>query len=298
MAVGVGCDAGPVDGTGYRAGRAHPALAGLVRGYGGYREYSAHPVRRRQAPTGSCTLVLSFAPALRLHGPAGPVLTSSFLAGMHDTAVVTEFTGVQHGLQVDLTPLGAYTLLGRPLSELTNRTPGLDELGIPELTALPARLAADPAWPERFARVDAALLGLLAASGTRPDPEVAWAWSRLAASGGRTGVAELAAGTGWSRRHLLTRFRAQVGLAPKQAGRVLRFQRAAALLVPTLADAHEPVRGISDVAATCGYADHAHLVREFHALAGCTPSRYVAEWAAALPGRPSDGPGSGSTVAP
>ena len=185
-----------MDGTGYHAGRAHPALAGLVLGYGGYREYSAGPLRRRQAPTGSCTVILSFEPALRLHGPAGPVVTTSFLSGMHDAAVVTEFTGVQHGMQVDLSPLGAYTLLGRPLSELTNRTPRVDELGVPALAALPSRLAHDPGWPERFARVDATLLGLLDASRTRPDPEVEWAWSRLAASGGRVGVAELAAGSG------------------------------------------------------------------------------------------------------
>ncbi len=273
----------------YVAGRPHPALAGLVLRYGGYREYGAVPVRRRQAPTGACTLILSFAPLLRLHGPAGPVVGGSFLAGMHDGAVVTEFSGAQHGLQVDLSPLGAHALLGLPVAELTNRCPGVDALGGPGLAALPARLAEDPGWPDRFARVDATLLGLLDAGRTRPDPEVAWAWGRLVAADGLVPVAELAAGTGWSRRHLLTRFTAQVGLAPKVAARVLRFRRAAALLVPTRADGAPPLPAptriaptrIADVAATCGYADHAHLVREFRSLAGCTPSDYVTGWVTA-----------------
>ena len=61
------------------------------------------------------------------------------------------------------------------------------------------------------------------------------------------------------------------------AGRVLRFREAARLLVA------EDASTIADVAATCGFADHSHLVREFRDLAGVTPSRYVQEWRAGFP---------------
>ncbi|MGH3926723.1 MAG: helix-turn-helix domain-containing protein, partial [Pseudonocardiaceae bacterium] len=121
------------------------------------------------------------------------------------------------------------------------------------------------------------------AAAVRPDPEVAWAWGQLLRSSGNVPVRRLAEGTGWSRRHLLTRFRDQIGLAPKPAARVLRFRRAADLLVPGSGAAGgsdlPASRSIADVAAECGYADHAHLVRDFRALAGCTPSQYVADWA-------------------
>jgi AraC-like DNA-binding protein len=260
----------------------HPALTGLVVDYGGYREFSVEPLRRRQAPTGVCAMILGLGPPLRLHGPAGPLVPTSFLAGMHDSAVVTQFVGEQLGLQVNLTPLGVFTLLGRPTADLTNRTPALDELGVPALRDLPERLRHDCGWAARFARVDATLLSLLDASTARPDPEVAWAWRRLVRASGAVGVADLAEGTGWSRRHLLTRFRSQVGLAPKAAGRVLRFQRAAQWLVPTLAAGGPGARRdatIAEIAADCGYADHAHLDREFRSLAGCTPTEYVAGWA-------------------
>jgi AraC-like DNA-binding protein len=187
-------------------------------------------------------------------------------------------------VQVDLSPLGVHVLLGRPVADLTDRCTPLDALGVPALAALPARVAAAPGWAARFAAVDAVLLGLLAAGRTGPDPEVEWAWRELVRTGGRTAVAELARGTGWSRRHLLTRFTAQVGLGPKVAARVLRFDRAARLLVPVPVDGRPvaPVRrSIADVAAACGYADQAHLAREFRDLAGCPPSAYVAQWAAA-----------------
>jgi AraC-like DNA-binding protein len=268
-----------VDGE-YSLGRPHPALARHVLRYLGYREHSSTPVRRRQAPVASCTLIISLGPLIRLHGPAGPSVPASFLAGMHDGPVLTEFVGHQHGVQVDLSPLGVFALLGRPMQELTNVAPQLTELDVPELAGLPARMAEVPDWPRRFALLDAALLRRLGASAARPDPEVAWAWRRLVESAGRIGVRELAADTGWSRRHLLTRFRGQVGLGPKAAARVLRFQRAARLLVPASVYGTRPptVVSISDVAAACGYADHAHLVHEFHALAGCTPTEYLAEW--------------------
>jgi AraC-like DNA-binding protein len=255
----------------YVDGRPHRALAGFVLGYTGFREFSATPVRRRQPPNGSCPLILSLGPPIRLFGPAGPSAPTSFLAGMHDAAVMTEYCGAQHGVQVNFTPLGLYTLLARPLPELTNLTPELEALDAPVLAGLPERLAADPGWPQRFARLDAALLGALEASRLRPDPEVAWAWRELVRTAGATPVTRLAAETGWSRRHLLNRFRDQVGLAPKPTARVLRFQRASTLL------ARRTGVSISEVAADCGYADHAHLDREFRALAGCTPSEYVRE---------------------
>lgn len=262
----------------YVAGRPHRALSRHVVRYGGYREYSSVPVRRRQVPVETCTLILSFGPPLRLAGPAGPSMPASFLAGLHDASVVTEFCGTQHGVQVDLTPLGVYELLGH---SLTNVAPHLDELDFPALARLPERLAEDPGWPERFARLDAMLLHRLDAARVHTDPEVARAWRRLVTTGGRIGVQELAADVGWSRRHLLTRFQAQIGLAPKPAARVVRLQRAAGMLVPIMASGGPGSavrRPLADVAADCGFSDHAHLVREFRAMAGCTPSEYLAEW--------------------
>lgn len=48
-----------------------------------------------------------------------------------------------------------------------------------------------------------------------PMPEVRHAWHRIRDSGGRVRVGELAADTGWSRRHLAERFRRELGLSPK-----------------------------------------------------------------------------------
>ncbi|MEJ2886778.1 helix-turn-helix domain-containing protein [Actinomycetospora aeridis] len=267
------------------APRPHRVLADVVRRYEPYDEVAAPaPLRRREAPHGACTLILAWADPLEMTGPGGDSRHAAFLAGMHDGAVVTAFAGHQQGIQVDLTPLGVLRLLGRPTSALTNRIVPLDALDAPTLAALPDRLAHAPSWADRLALVDDALAGLVADSPARPDPEVTHAWTRLCRARGRVAVSTLADETGWSRRHLLTRFRDQVGLAPTTAGRVLRFREAARLLVPGAHGATEPSAArVADVAAACGFADHSHLVREFRDLAGVTPTRYVEEWRHGFP---------------
>jgi AraC-like DNA-binding protein len=57
-----------------------------------------------------------------------------------------------------------------------------------------------------------------------------------------------------------------VGLAPKALARTLRFQNALRLAGRGLS------RSWSGIAAECGYADQAHLIREFRALSGATPA--------------------------
>ncbi|MCD2186487.1 helix-turn-helix domain-containing protein [Actinomycetospora soli] len=252
----------------FRLARVPATLRGTVRRLVAFDEGSEVVVRRRQAPTSTCTLVVGLADPLRVDG----VEHAAFVTGLTVASAITEFAGHQAGVQADLTPVGALRLFGVALEGLV----GLDALG-PDLARLPDRLADLPSWSARLATVVAVLERRLATTGRIPDPEVARAWARLEHSAGRHPVAALADDVGWSRRHLTRRFTAQIGLSPTTAGRVLRFRRAADLLVPPVGAGGSTVR-IADVAAACGFADHAHLDREFAALAGCSPTEYRAGW--------------------
>jgi len=103
-----------------------------------------------------------------------------------------------------------------------------------------------------------------------PSPPVAWAWSRLRASGGTTAIAPLARAAGWSQKHLIARFRAELGLAPKRLARLLRFER-----FTTRLRAQRRLTWVA-LALDCGYYDQAHLIRDCRAFAGCTPPRLLA----------------------
>ncbi len=104
---------------------------------------------------------------------------------------------------------------------------------------------------------------------------VANAWRRLRQTHGAVTVAELATETGWSARHLSARFLAELGLSPKAAARVIRFDRARRALLRRCASGQRA--RLADFAAEAGYYDQAHLAREFRDLAGCPPSQFLAE---------------------
>lgn len=253
-------------------GRPHPGLAGVVTGtYCGYAEQADQPFRRREVANGQVAVIISFGEPIDLvemsHSTSGGRRMTSFVAGLHDGYAVTEHHGSQHGVQIDLTPLGAARVFGAP-HEVANECVALDDLLGRFAVELTDRLASAPGWAARFALLDRVLLHR-ATEGPDPDRAVVWAWQQLERSHGQVPVNVLADEIGWSRRHFGTRFRSQVGLAPKPTGRVLRFRRAVDLLQSG------PIRSIADLAAACGYADHSHLIREFHSLGGCTPSQLV-----------------------
>ncbi|MFE3199486.1 helix-turn-helix domain-containing protein [Embleya sp. NPDC059237] len=249
---------------------AHPALAPLFGAYLGYDEHTHAPLRRREPATGSITVIIGFVP-IRVHsphaGPATPGTTRSFVAGLHDGPTLVEHDGRQAGIQLDLTPLGAYTLLGLPLAEIADRVVHLDDLPGWDGDALVDRLMSAPDWSTRFTHLDEILLRRLAI-GPEPLPEVIRSWDLLTASAGRIDVTTLAREIGWSRRRLGARFRETVGLPPKKVARVLRFRHAIALLEGT-------PRSWAEVAAEAGYYDQAHFNRDFKVLAGCTPGAHL-----------------------
>ena len=280
----------PVSESGYPVSeycRRRPAgpLRRYVAWYTGYRQRGVPPARHRGLPSPFLTLIFTLdEPLVMLAHPDSrqpPGDFGALLGGLHSAPALITHDGAQSGIQVALRPLGARALLGLPAGELAEiDVPAEDVLG-GACTELRARAVAAPGWPERLAVMDEILLRLLAAAPVTPQvapevaPEVGWAWRQLLSSAGTVRIADLASQTGWSSRYLTGRFRTETGLTPKAAARVIRFSRARSLLLANVARGGQP--GLADLAVACGYYDQAHLAREFRALAGCSPSQWIAE---------------------
>ncbi len=248
--------------------------AAVVRHYVGYEEWPVAGFLRREVARHGVALILGFGDDMDvLEGEVGsPVRTfGAFVVGSQARSTLTGVAGHQHGVQVELTPVGALALFGA-VAELNDAVVPLDEaLGGrgTRLARLVERLAETPTWEERLRLLDEALGG---GAGPGLAPEMAWLRWQLAASKGQARLEPLMDETGWSRRHVSERFRRELGVSPKAYARLLRFEHATSLLSRPATH-----RALAEVAIEAGYYDQSHLTRDFVTLAGMTPGTYAAE---------------------
>src|SRR5262249_13688828 len=139
--------------------------------------------------------------------------------GLHTAPALITHEGAQSGIQLAVSPLASRALLGMPASELFSHDVDATEVCGGLATAIQQRIQDADTWPERFAVLDEALSRRVRTGqvdgGQDVSAEVRFAWERLVATGGRITVAALAEETGWSARHLRTKFAGEVGLTPK-----------------------------------------------------------------------------------
>ncbi|MFH9138132.1 helix-turn-helix domain-containing protein [Streptomyces sp. NPDC017524] len=257
--------------------RPTPALRRYVSSYTGF-DLRGFPAGVHCGPPGRVlTAVISLSDPLgvaRGVDDASPVTRfGSVAGGLMCRSVAIHHDGRQQGVQVSLTPLGARAVYGMPAAALAHQLVPLDELLGALGIELVDRLRTATTWASRFAALDELLLRAVGRSVggervPRVRPEVAEAWRRLVAARGRVQVGAVAAELGWSRRYLTERFHSEVGLLPKTFARVLRFEYA-----HELATAHDPLPW-ADVATLSGYADQAHLVRDWREFTGRSPTAW------------------------
>jgi len=259
-------------------GRAPAAwLRPYVSAYTGYRQEAGPPSVHQGVASAHLTFLFCLdghVEMLANADPARPPGTfTAAVGGLHDSPARIAQGEPQTGVQLRLTWRGARALLGVPAAALAGDTVDLAALLPGRSATLIDRLASAAGWAERFAILDAELTALLRRGrGERGVlPEVGYAWDRLAETGGNLRIEELAREVGWSRRHLAEKFRAETGLGPKAAARVIRFEGACdRLLAPD-----RPA--LARVAADTGYVDQAHLSRDFRDLAGIPATAWLAE---------------------
>ena len=225
-----------------------------------------HRKMERVLPTGGMHIAIRLSPEpLTLFDDASGahpyVVGHAVVGGARSKYYVRGVAEPSHSVGALLRPGAASVLLGVPAAELAERHTPLEDLWGYEAARIRERLAMAGSLEARLDLFEAILTARLS-NAPALHPATAEALAGFAA-GARVG--EVVRRCGYSHRTFIAMFRAAVGLTPKTFCRIRRFQHA----VERIGRA-----GLADLAVSAGYADQAHLSREFAALSGVSPAEY------------------------
>ena len=187
------------------------------------------------------------------------------ITGSQSRAVRLRPVGRVGGVMVRLRPEAAARLTGASMRQFHDAAYSIDDVFRPaEVSLLDERLAAadDPAT--RVAAVQVFLIRHL--RDDEPD-SVARRAARLMRRDPRLSVGRLASLLDVSERHLSRCFHGEIGVPPKQFARIVRIGK-------VIAAARGPDSDWPGVAASCGFTDQAHMIREFNAMVGRPPDAF------------------------
>jgi AraC-like DNA-binding protein len=243
------------------------ALTAYLRSWSGYSERTPQVLRRRELPGPQVVVIIEFGPPIsvfeRGEGRSAR-FPGGFVAGLDDTYSMTEHDGYQAGIQLNLSPLGARTLFTLPQHELAGTVLSLRDLLPRDQHSLADRLACAASWDVRFAVIEELLYDAIRSRDASRRPAV-WAAQQIEAAGGALEIGALCVELGYSHKHVLTLFREDIGMSPKQYACLVRFNA----LIRQLRAA--PQNSWAELALDLGYADQSHLVREVRRFSGIAP---------------------------
>lgn len=259
---------GPVTETAVRLSA--PALRPFITQYAGFRVSGLPTGVHFGLPSSHVDLIISLGHPIEVvqmpNSMQQPSALTALVSGLQDAPAIVRQDHNAFGLHVFIKPLGVRAILGVAGKEIASLVLNLSDIWGSKAEDLVELLLGADTWRQRFAILDRAFAAKLRPFS--PQPEISWAWKRLATSHGAVPVRQLANEIGYSRRYFSERFRDTIGVAPKLAARVFRFERACRLIA-------DKRLGLAHVATGCGYYDQAHLTREWYAFAGCSPKAWI-----------------------
>jgi len=187
------------------------------------------------------------------------------LAGQMTRPVIALPTGAVDLIGVRFHTGRAGAALAMPMSTLQDRLIDAGTVS-PGFVRLADNLGNLPC-PQRLEHLSAALATLLRPVDSGTLSAVDQALAMIDGLHGSVSIEMVAKRIGVTRRQLERQFREHVGLRAKHVARIVRIHTVLEML------RRQPDLSGAEIAASCGYSDQAHLIRECQELAGQTPQR-------------------------
>ena len=194
----------------------------------------------------------------------------AWLSGTHARHIVIDTAMDSSMMGVHFKPAGAACVLGMPAGEMTDRVVELDAIWGNSGLDLHNALLEAPTPDSKFTVLERFLLCLAKRARVR-SPAIRHALRWFTAEPAMTSIDNVAGELGVSHKHLIQRFRDEVGLTPKRFCRIRRFRS----VLRTIQN--QNTVDWADIACACGYFDQAHFIREFRDFSGLNPSAYLTQ---------------------
>ena len=256
----------------YQTFEPHPDLQPLVKCYWTLEvAASEHAQRQRIVPDGCLELIFILGDDIRRYTSNSEFILQprAMVLGQTIDPFYIEPTGYVNTFAVRFYPYGFANFVTTPVKDLANTETPIDllfEKKSAQALAQKINQAAD--IKERIEMVESFLLDRLNHQ-TTIDNIVKSTIDALLSTGGNASVNAILKGDGSKRRQLERKFAKQIGISPKQLGKIIRLQTALKLLL------NRQTESLTQIAYDSEYYDQAHFIRDFKEFTGVSPKEFL-----------------------
>ncbi|MDL2306031.1 helix-turn-helix domain-containing protein [Bacteroides sp. OttesenSCG-928-D19] len=244
-----------------------PLLVPYVKHYWLLKTACDSPTLARTVPMGMMNLIFHRGNRLfSIHD--NELHPRAFLSGQEKTFADLEYTGQVNMISIVFRSVGAKAFFNLPMNKINNLRVTAGDLEDKELTALEQSLTSTENDKLCILLIEQFLLKRLSRLAEYNLKRIETAIQLIDA--GQTDISLLANTACLSTKQFQRVFSEHVGANPKEFSRTIRFQKALHTLET------RPQISLTTLAYDCGYFDQSHMIKDFKALSGYTPSEYLA----------------------
>lgn len=232
-----------------------------------------HAEKQRIVPDGCLELIFMLGDDIKRYTSETDFIIQprAFVVGQITEAFVIEPTGYVNCFATRFYPYGFANFVNTSVNDLANtETPLVALFGETNANALEQKIREASDTLERIQIVEGFLSGLLNQQ-TTIDHIVKSSIDLLFATNGSLPIHEVLKNDPSKRRQLERKFIKQIGLSPKQLGKVIRLQSALSMMV------NEKAESLSQIAYESEYYDQAHFIKDFKEFTGINPKAFLTD---------------------
>ena len=256
----------------YQTFEPHPDLEALVNFYWTLEvPFDANNQKQKIIPDGFIEMTFNLGDQIKRYTSESEFIIhpDAMVMGQRTKSYHIEPLGHVNSFAICFYPYGFANFINTPIKSLTDKeTPIKDLFGEIPANELEQAIIQATDTKQRIGVIERFLLKKLNEQPTI-DNIVRTTIDALIATKGSSSISNILKEDLSKRRQLERKFERQIGISPKQLGRVIRLQSALKMLL------NEEGESLTNVAYESAYYDQAHFIKDFKEFTGINPKEFV-----------------------